>query len=478
MSDRTYNRRTHTSDVHPTTGEPILIRFRSRSGFKPMDPTRPVEFLFSAEEARHDRLTITISATADTNPDRDIGDVVGVLNDQGTPDRLFRVENGRQPRFSPVSILKDRQRDLWLVSGQGDLTTNGAGRWVLKMSLSLNPQRYLAHQPSAEPDTLRARPPEVALRVNEDVREEHALFALDGNDTVILRTDHAGGTAFDNREQQWRTILGIYLDQVRNLIAFELERCQFHNVVVRWEAVSQAEIAWEFTHADAVSWVGDLCRSVFATAPSVSWRRGIAIEAGRERNADWFIVSLAKHIKLRVYAKAVSRIRVEIIYNDHISQEANNRGRDPLATATILTTLMALSQRAAVRVLLAWNGFLRNTPGRAPATGDILDFLARLDAAVPPDQRQAVLSILVNSGGITETPDDGGVPKALCTALQSQGLIVRCAIVSKRAPYRYVLAPQFAAAFDAIFRRDARPVALVPASTEVTAVAPMPPAAP
>src|SRR3712207_5746446 len=91
-----------------------------------------------------------------------------------------------------------------------------------------------------------------------------------------------------------------------------------------------------------------------------------------------------------------------------------------------------------------------------PAAADILDdFAARMMRAVPdPAQHRAVLSVLANGRGITETPDGGIAPQSLCHVLEQEGVVSRRGRVRNGADSRYALHRPYSAMFAAMRNRQ------------------------
>ena len=93
-----------------------------------------------------------------------------------------------------------------------------------------------------------------------------------------------------------------------------------------------------------------------------------------------------------------------------------------------------------------------NVAREAEARADVFDFMAKLNSAVPAENRRLMLAKLGTDRRVTATPDAGFAPEAVCKALVRAGVLIRAGIVT-RGPVRYALAPAWSAMFDQLTGR-------------------------
>ncbi len=443
--------RVPTTCASPSSGEQPRVRLRTRTGLKRLDLARPSSFLFAPEDARQDRIQAQMRCFVSLSDQEGCDNAIELLGDRADPDALFRISRGLSPSQWRISIVPDR----WLFSGRGLLRQSGeCHRLQLDLTLDFNPQRYFAHQSASNVDAVRSLLPEVALRVHPDLALQARRHALDANDNVLVGSDRLAGSSFEQRGANWRETVNDFLGKIKTLISSHLARTTRGHVTAEWRSINTLEIMWELSHQDALSWVSDFRTAVFAAAPAAIWRRGkVPLESGRTGNADWMLVPLTKEIKLRIYAKTLNRVRFEVCYTDagRIRQESKRRQRD-IPRGDLTAILAAMPGAAAERLHGFWRGVMAYSALPSPATTDALDFLDRLDQAVPRDRRRQLMSLLANGRGIT--PDAVLFPESICIAMERAGLVTKAERIRNRASPRYYLAPTFSAMFDRLLRAD------------------------
>lgn len=405
--------------------------------------------LFAPGDARHDRIKARYTAHVQVDP----GCVSDVLSEMGPRDDegLFIgdvLPDNRSMRLRPR--LGTSRKAMWLVTGQG------IARWrpevgfiEVNLELDLNPTRFLAHQPDPSLAAIMARDPFEALRVNPSTRAQLALATLDGSDNVLVGLDRLGGQRVEARAEQWQALLSVYVDHVLEALRATIMPAGFVTAPLKETlSLSQAETYYEFTAADAVSTVGDLSRLLMsADGASRLFQR---VEIGGTANARWVKLSLTEDIDAKVYAKTHDRVRVEITYTDQVKQVAQRAGA-PRNDGPI-AKLMALNTDAARRLETFWNALMTLD---ASAT-DVCEFMARLNRAVPDDNRRLMLSLIANSRGVTVTAAEGFGSPVVCRALVREGILIPIR-TRQRGEARFALTPTWSGMFDRLLDRTDAP---------------------
>jgi hypothetical protein len=434
---------------------------------KPFDHALDARFLFPFEDARHDRIKLSVHARVSVDPAaiEEVFDHMASTSSEG----LFagRLRSGRDGDFLEL-FSQERQRRAWLVTLAG--RRNRAiyhERHVfidVDLELDVNPTRFLAHQPETSLDAIRARDPFDALRVNPDVRRSLRARTLDASDNILFGAEFMGGRTFARRDAHWRAVMNANFDHLREALTSSLAPARFAQLVSLDMRVKQAEAYWELASADAVSVVEGLCNAFKAAAGDtrisqiVQSRPPMArptIDFDGDRNARWLKLPLTEEVDLKVYAKTVDRVRVELTYHGGIRRHAQRAGGRRVATgcnSDVVETLLSLRDGASNRLTNVWDTVMtlyRPHEG----TGEICDFMRRLNRAVEEGNRQLMLSLLANHRGVTVTDATGFASLAVCRALESEGILQRVH-PRNRAPARYALAPRYSEMFDRLTDRQ------------------------
>lgn len=462
-----------TRDIaNPTANAPQPnVRYRSQSGMKPFDHTRDASFLFPLGDARHDRIKLFVEARIRVPS----GAYEEVLHSMASPDEdgLFagRLRSGRDGPFLEL-FSHEHQRRTWLVTLAGRrnraVYREQHGLIDVGLELDLNPTRYLAHQCQTSLAAIRARNPFEALRSNPRVQSDLRGRTLDASDNVLFGAELMGGRAFGQRDAHWRAVMNTYFDHVQEALGTTFAPAHFNARLMSFSMnVKQAEIYWELASVDAVSVVADLCNAfktasgdtrvsqVFQSRPAMA---SSTINLGGDRNARWLKLPLTEEIDLKVYAKMLDRIRVELTYHGGIRRHAQRACGSHIATrcnSAVVETLLSLRGAASIRLTQAWDAIMalyRPFEG----TGEICDFMCRLNSAVEEDNRRLMLSLLANHRGVTATDASGVASPAVCRALERKGVLQRIRPCN-RAPARYALAPRYSEMFDRLAGRQEAP---------------------
>ncbi|KQO53158.1 hypothetical protein [Methylobacterium sp. Leaf85] len=409
-----------------------------------MFPERGFDWLFSAQEARHDHMEAEFTARV-----------------RGTPTELaavLRRLRGRNDKS--VFRLRDRTRTTWnldtrpgtaLFEAQGLVEIpEGQGFLALKLKVQLNPTRFLAHQADPAPGAIHLKPAREALTPDPAVEARLSARSLDGGDNYL--TTPAQVPSPGERGPWWNGILRSYTGKVRQFIVDHLTPSISGAKLDRagFGPLRKAEVQFEFYHRDAATWVGEFCNAL-SVADDASESRHWRGTKGK-RNAVGAYLGLTQDVLLKVYAKDAYRIRVEVVFSkaQRISQVVKRMGLSP--SDDFVDRVQSLRAEAVKQLAKVWKTVMQVTKA-CEAAADICDFMARLNRQVPDENQRIMLSLLGNHRRVTATVPAGIAPDTVCRALVREGVLVPAGIVT-RGPARYALAPTWSRMFDRLFGRN------------------------
>lgn len=314
---------------------------------------------------------------------------------------------------------------------------------MLILEATLNPTRFLAHQPYArqwamqpmsawdlgEPNLYRRRPP----------RRASGEVVLDGEDNVLL------GTAADRfaRPEAWFTHVqrywGAFLAEIDGAIRTAAEA---GGAVV--EEVSQhlslkaVESYWEFASDDPTGLVAGLEPILFqlgreATARTFDYPEGLRI-AARHHNAKSVLVRLRPGVSLRVYAKTTGRTRFEVVHELTKSASILRGGHQSSDWGMLPVWLQRLASRAADDLNSALEEIEKLSFEPADSAQSYALVRRLIAACVGDHMADAMLSLLVNNRVIRIGVRDP--LRAPAQALVTSGVL-------EKVRERYTIAPHY-----------------------------------
>jgi len=369
----------------------------------------------------------------------DLEDVVGFIDTRaGTLDPHPVLECDWINRGDKLRV---RTATGWLfnVNGSGAIRPHGDGHILtFSLSVSLNPTRFLAHQPNPEHSAISARPPLEALRVEPTTRDALRGSTLDGNDNLLIGRSFAGGTTFGPRRGEWwAAILTTYIRNIEALLR-PLFAAEGRSQLLRfeWAGISDVEVYWDLETADAVAWA----RS-FQIAGMTSHHAAIENHAlpqcGGQANVRWLSLSLPNGVKVKAYAKTDQRVRFEVSFSKRVSQEANRHAN---GDRTFVEKLLALTRSAEPRMARAFKPIMERMAPHPPAA-ELVDFLLRINSAVPEVARAQLLRLLINHRALVPSPQ---IPISVCEALCRTGVLRRSRVAHRDSP-QFDIAPEYGA---------------------------------
>jgi hypothetical protein len=215
---------------------------------------------------------------------------------------------------------------------------------------------------------------------------------------------------------------------------------------------SSAEAYLEFYSDDAISTVERLREAAISGMSNPEWRyfRIPSVDGAMARNSPSLTFSLTKSIRVAIYAKHAKTVRVEVRYLKNVRDQAFHRSARG-GSRTPSSVLDELRHDAAKRikdVLSAFATHLRPDLGRT--TGLELFQAIQIACGSETGRAGALLSAIINLGGITETAEESIAPPNVVRSLVRAGVLQRVHYRHGNADVidgrRYALTPAFAAA--------------------------------
>jgi hypothetical protein len=328
----------------------------------------------------------------------------------------------------------------WRVGKDDDFSIDQYG---LRLSLSLNPTRYVAHQQSRSFAGLPVAEwslPEPAMYRRRTVRGTRLETILDDNDNVLL----TGAAQAHGQPAAWPTHLQRYWGGV----TAEIDAA-FADAAVRSGSMVQrvaenlnlrlVETYWEFAARDPTALVMELEVPLFelggsAEARTFDYEHGERI-AGRHHNARSVQVRLKPGVSLRVYAKTTGRVRFEITHDLQKLAPARYVLHTGTNDADLFGWLDTLAADAACEV----NAALEHIEGHTffpPNSLRPYNLIRRIGEALPDGAAvDAALSLIVNNRAIRLAPGDPLRPMVKA--------LVRYEVLVPRDRSTFVIAPLF-----------------------------------
>jgi hypothetical protein len=434
-------------------GRMTTVRYRSPTGVRSLG-----HMSFAASEAKYDRLKVQIRVRLGYADLDQISTYLSHIGGEGgfLPAHVFDLRSDRTPHTRKIYI-----RDGFLFGGAGkikNIASRAGGTAEINMTLDLNPTRFLAHQPSGRLGT--AEDVYAGLAVDPEHTRPRAATALDGNDNILMGFLQNGGTTFEHRETWWDGVMREYLARLERLLRFNLEPSADNGlppvrVDLEFGSLQQAEVYWEGTCSDAVSWVLSLADRAYTAAGQMQLRRYFPdarqFQEGHNENGVSLAVEMkpsSGDVRLCIYAKSATRVRFEVRYLVDVRGTVAARQR---GTFDAIQLLNFARQDASNRM----TRFNQAIDQLATASFDRSDLLALLEAiswAVDHDKdaARALMSPLINVGAVSETPAGGGVaPRSVLDRLSARGIVNRIQL-RRGGIRRYALTPTYAAVAQAL----------------------------
>lgn len=352
-------------------------------------------------------------------------------------------------------------------------TISNTSMWVrweddahtMNIWLNVNPTRTLRHLLSAYPGesflgaTLESLPLEDFFGVSPGALSPPTL---DGNDNAFdnltlvresMGENHAAAflATFERQVRRWvcETVapFGVGFREETSGVSTVMIFDQLEITVPWWQvAIRDLEVYFERWRPNAALLMNRINHAVLAGHSETDWtHHDLGERGGREGGSTSLGVRQAKDITLTYYAKTEDRIRGEIRYRRGVRDLGAGQAR---SASNPLHTFLTASRHDAV-ARLRWEQFCRlaeAAPAVSPAD------LARLATLVVDCARRShvdampVMQSLMETGGITETPNGGPFPRRLSKKLEDCGVLWRNPLLPRSRPghpRRYVLEQPF-----------------------------------
>jgi hypothetical protein len=402
---------------------------------------------FAASEAKYDRVKVQVTARIGYDDTAQIDAYLAhIAGHEGfLPDHVFNVENCPTPHTKKISVRRG-----FLFGGHGKITNCGApggSTAIINMTLELNPTRFLAHRQGATNDTY------ADMRIDPEQVRQRAAATLDGNDNILMGPLRNGGTIFERREAWWASVMRDYIGRLERVLRFNLVPTEENGlpparVDLQLGTVQQAEVYWEGTCADAVSYVLSLGDGISAVAGQMVLRRHFAdarqIEIGHNENGVSLVVNLkpsSGDVQLCIYAKSATRVRFEVRYLKDVrgTVAAHRTGQ------LDIHQLLNFARQDASSRMIRFNNALSHLAAAAFDRSDLVELLEAIYSAVNHDRAAALalMSPLFNVGAVSETDTGGIAPRGVMDRLSASGVVSRVR-VRHGGTRRYALTPVYA----------------------------------
>jgi hypothetical protein len=442
----------------PHRNDPPL---RGRLGLLPLDVVhRP-----TAEELAFDKVGLRIKATLRPRtvaPSREVFEHYRDLMCQ-------RAEH--RPGQWSVPLADRAVFKTHLLRPFGTITnTTMWVRWeddvhTMSIWLNVNPTRTLRHLLVAYPDesflgaTLDSLPLEQFFGVSPGALHPPTL---DGNDNAFddltavrasMGENHAAAflATFERQVRRWVCQTAAPHEagfrEVENDAATTLLSDHLEVDVPWWQvATRDVEVYFERWRPNAPTLMNRINHAVLAGHAETDWRHhDLGERGGRGSGSTSLGVRQTKDITVAYYAKTETRIRGEVRYRRGVRDVAAGQTRS--VCNPLHSILTALRHDAVTR--LRWEQFCRLAePAPAVSSAE----LARLASLVSDCARRShvdaetVLRSILETGGVTETPNSGSFPRRLNKKLEDCGVLWKNPLLPRTRPNtarRYVLAQPF-----------------------------------
>ena len=315
------------------------------------------------------------------------------------------------------------------------------------LDLEINPTRFLAYQDAPYVEQLGQLPSVEVLHREAERRLELQRATLDVQDNLLLGVAHLGGPFFGRRTADWRRSLGFYLAHVERICVDALAPygSLTHVNDFHIQSVKQCECYWELHAEQAPLVLQQLAIVVKAGDPHAEVNRIV----GAELNATWLKINLTKKIQLVAYAKCIDRLRFEVRYQEGIQGELGATHCN--VTAPIIQRLMDIRAGAANRLQRFWNDY-RGRVASTAAPQQMIDFIAKFNAATPIEVRRELLTLLAANRSLIADAEAGTITPELCDALRRAGVLERSRHRQRGRVYR--VARKYRAIFQRMFGGD------------------------
>lgn len=357
------------------------------------------------------------------------------------------------------------------------------GRRTASLTLSLNLQRFIRHQPPGQipSGALESGSHRITARKDDRSRFEEER-AYDGEDNWIPNTPEWSKFASSKASLMH---LGNYLAKVARLFEREMRRAASLATESGKAGVSRhrehlslsvVETAWEFASESPLTEVLEIANKLMHLRKNMSMNRysvpssSKLIGLGRvERNLESpaFRIPLGDNVEMRLYAKTNRRIRFEVVQRglwkqwSELLREGGGMpgGKDtPRTLEEFLKVIVALRKRAASHLNKLMQE-LQTSKAEGLLCRPVVDLLAEIAAAMPSSldvQDRArltreVLHLLCYQKGFRRTIANSELSPPF-TTLKKRG-VVRW---DKHRRF-YVLSPEFAPAADALEKLTGNP---------------------
>lgn len=368
--------------------EPATLNFnrRVRPGLLPLQPL-PSSIPIIA--CRTDKLEIAVAGAISfynlEQLESCLYNFSGESSSRPSADRVLNAlrgtNRGQLGRIQPI------RQENWLFSGQLRHGRTHEGQRTVTLQLSINPTRFAEHcfrrfAPISLND-LNPILPRTLLRRDRTIAGMISALTLDGSDNYISSTPWMTYIS-----RNWSQLVVLYTTRVCELVEYDFNSrsAEAEGVdapVLRLQRPSDTAPSFGYVEqhvefeVDNAAQAYRLMERRLRAASSTYFQNDLT-GSGREANARWVSCAITKYITAKLYAKSLSRIRLELEY--HGPSSGSNRSMDQIVRREL------------------WNGRTRYTDRLDAIRRDALERISyMLDALGPWGDDGAVDQVLTFS---------------------------------------------------------------------------------
>jgi hypothetical protein len=409
------------------------------------------------EYGRQDKVEFSFGGHVDFQDPDDLGATLFQHLTATSVGRLFEA-----PRYRPGGIAL-RIRSGWLFSGTMTILPARGQRRPVEVRLAVNPTRFAAYAARFNAVSVAELGQYTVQELLRDDPTQKAALGqqtLDGDQNFIPYSPWIAAVS-----RNWSDLVQLYLSAIKQVIEtdFAERAAALPNDGVTLTlsdpcgvplTLMHVETHWEFQVSDALLAFAGLERWLVAAAPSVVQTRRVDLRLEQQRAARWVKFEARRGVEIAAYAKARTRLRLEIRHYAR-GRHSIGQGLSPALQFSAMTTLLERVERlrtdAAERINLLLDRAQLTQLVRSVATGDVfaqvLSEVSRACAA-----RRGLLPVIFSqivASGSVDAPHGSSLLNA-CEVLCRSGILHRATVVARSRSARFLLTEPYRSAVDGL----------------------------
>lgn len=430
---------------------PVAVRRRVRPGLHILAEASQVR----EEYGRQDKVEFSFGGHIDFQDQEDLG---ATLFQHLNPTSVGRVFEAPLYRAGRITL---RVRSEWLFGGKMVILPARGQRRPVEVHLIVNPTRFAAYAARFNTASVAELGQYAALDLLRDDPDQKAALGqqtLDGDQNFIPYSPWITAAS-----RNWSDLVQLYLSAIKRVIEtdFAERAAALPNDGVTLTlndpcgaplSLKHVETHWEFQVSDALLAFAGVERWLAAAAPSVVQTQRIDLRLEQERAARWIKFEARGGVEIAAYAKARSRLRLEVRHygrGRHSIGQGLSRALQFSSTTTLLERLARLREDAAGRVNLLLGHAQLTQLVQSAATGDafarVLSEVSRACAS-----RRGLLPVIFSQLVASCSVDAPRGSKLLnaCEVLCHSGILQRATVVARSRSARFLLTEPYRSAVD------------------------------